>query len=187
MKTVPMPVDDINVDTAARIDDLTSQLANWKAEHRDIALELVAAVESFHSEALRNLIVALNAEPKSRGVLRQAIGDPLVYAMLRRHQILKPSLDEQVINVLALVRPDLQQHNGDVELVSIEAPNKVTIRLTGACDGCGSADITLEKGVKKALLEHCDWIREIVVSNHLPASDVQILQIISPFEAEPRS
>ncbi|MGJ8685886.1 MAG: NifU family protein [Spongiibacteraceae bacterium] len=182
-----MQAKEVNADTATKIDDLTAQLANWKAEHRDIALELVAAVESFHTQALKNLTAALNAEPESRTVLRQAISDPLVYAMLRRHQILKPSLDEQVLNVLALVRPDLQQHSGDVELVSVDAPDTVTIRLTGACDGCGSADITLEKGVKKALLEHCSWIRDIIVANHAAASDVQTLQIISPFEAEQRS
>jgi Fe-S cluster biogenesis protein NfuA len=70
-----------------------------------------------------------------------------------------------------------------VELVAITPP-VVTIRLTGACDGCGSSQITLEQGVKKTLREHCLWIEDIQLEQkQKPADDVQTIQIISPFEA----
>lgn len=173
---------------ALKIDTLLADIEQWEAEPRSKALELKSAIEAFHSSALRNLIKSLSQQPSAKDALRSAIQDPLVYGMLRRHNLVKPSLQEQVLNALDIVRPELQQHGGDVELVAISSSSEVTIRLTGACDGCGSSQITLEQGVKKTLREHCGWIKDIHLEQKpKPTDDVQTIQIISPFETSSHS
>ncbi len=168
---------------ALTIDDIVAEISQWDAAYKAKAFALKSAVEEFHALALRNLIKTLANDSSAGQALRLALADPLVYAMLRRHSIIKPSLEEQALTALDIVRPELQQHGGDVELISIKPPGEITIQLTGACDGCGSSQITLEKGVKRTLREHCAWVSEIIVAgNSVSAADVQPIQIISPFE-----
>jgi Fe-S cluster biogenesis protein NfuA len=50
------------------------------------------------------------------------------------------------------IRPALQGHGGDIELVSVEGDD-VTVRLKGACAGCPGARMTLKNGVEKHLQE----------------------------------
>jgi Fe-S cluster biogenesis protein NfuA len=53
-------------------------------------------------------------------------------------------LDEQV-------RPDLRSDGGDIELVGIDPDRIVQVRLTGACQGCSSAMITMTMRVESTL------------------------------------
>jgi len=57
---------------------------------------------------------------------------------------------EQVQSVLDRVRPFLIADGGDIELVSVDG-NSATVRLTGVCSGCPSADMTLHAGIEMAL------------------------------------
>jgi Fe-S cluster biogenesis protein NfuA len=57
---------------------------------------------------------------------------------------------EQVQSVLDRVRPFLIADGGDIELVSVDG-NSATVRLTGVCAGCPSADLTLHAGIEMAL------------------------------------
>jgi Fe-S cluster biogenesis protein NfuA len=59
---------------------------------------------------------------------------------------------EKVEGVLGRVRPLLQADGGDVELVSMQE-NGATVRLTGNCVGCPSAQMTLHLGIEAALRE----------------------------------
>ena len=45
--------------------------------------------------------------------------------------------------MIDIIRPYLQSHGGEVELVGTEADNTVKVRLKGACSGCPSARLTL--------------------------------------------
>ena len=53
------------------------------------------------------------------------------------------SFQEKVADVIEMVRPALQGHGGDVELVGVGDNNTVKVRLQGACQGvsrCGHDD-----------------------------------------------
>ena len=53
------------------------------------------------------------------------------------------------------IRPLLQSHGGDVELVDVdETTGTVTIKLQGACTNCPSAELTLHAGVERLLRQH---------------------------------
>lgn len=57
------------------------------------------------------------------------------------------------------VRPDLRADGGDIELVGIDPDNIVQVRLTGACQGCGSSVITMSMRVEAALKSQIPEIR----------------------------
>lgn len=120
-----------------------------------------AAIEALNGDALRRLVRTLKADPAALPALKQAAGDPVVYAVLRRHGIVKPSLDERIEAALADVRPALASHDGDVELVAV-APPTVTVRFTGACDSCPASALTFRELVSKAVLAACPEITDIV-------------------------
>ncbi len=96
--------------------------------------------------------------------LREAAGDDIVYAVLRRLGVLKPSLSERLEHALNQVRPMLATHGGDVELVRIDSKSEVTVRLLGACDGCPASGLTLREGVEKAIQEECPEIKIVAVA-----------------------
>jgi Fe-S cluster biogenesis protein NfuA len=66
---------------------------------------------------------------------------------------------EEVLNTL---RPELQAHGGDVELVEVTQDNLVKVRLTGACAGCPMSTLTLAMGVEKILRREIPEIRGVV-------------------------
>jgi Fe-S cluster biogenesis protein NfuA len=72
-------------------------------------------------------------------------------------------MKEAVEAVLENVRIALKMHAGGIELVDIdEAEGVVKVRLTGTCDGCGLAEVTLKKGVEVALCEAIPGITSVV-------------------------
>ncbi len=60
-------------------------------------------------------------------------------------------LKEKVEKAIQDVRPSLQADGGDIELVNVAENGKVTVKLTGACNGCPMAQMTLKDGVEKYL------------------------------------
>ncbi|MEM0359695.1 MAG: NifU family protein [Hadesarchaea archaeon] len=66
---------------------------------------------------------------------------------------------EEVLNQL---RPELQAHGGDVELVEVTEDKVVKVRLTGACAGCPMSALTLAMGVERALRREIPEIKGVV-------------------------
>jgi Fe-S cluster biogenesis protein NfuA len=63
----------------------------------------------------------------------------------------KTTLRERVETILGTIRPQLQAHGGDVELVDVQDDGVVCVRLAGACNGCPGAAMTLRVGVERIL------------------------------------
>ena len=59
------------------------------------------------------------------------------------------------------VRPALKMDGGDIEFVGLDG-NNVKVRLTGACDGCPSAAMTLQMGVMRVLQAEIPEIESVV-------------------------
>ena len=118
------------------------------------------AIEKLHGEALRRLVRALGGA-ESPELLRAAADDEVVYAVLRRHDIITPPIAERVEKALGKVRPLLATHGGDLEIVAIEPP-RLVVRLLGACLGCPAQHLTLRSTIAGALKRDCPEIRELV-------------------------
>jgi len=70
--------------------------------------------------------------------------------------------EDKVKEVIEAVRPMLQGHGGDIELVGVEQDNTVKVRLQGACNGCPGAKMTLKMGVERLLKEKLPEVKEVV-------------------------
>ncbi|HBP88560.1 MAG: NifU family protein [Nitrospira sp.] len=166
------------------IERLESIVAQWDDTHRQTVLALRESIDQLHKEALSRIILLFKSDPATQAVLRQAASDELVYAVLRHLGLVKPSLNERVEAALDGVRPLLQSHGGNVELVRLQLPDTVEIRLLGACDGCPSSNLTLTEGVEKAIREQCPEIRTIHKIKglaHAPTGNGVPLHLVSPF------
>jgi Fe-S cluster biogenesis protein NfuA len=71
-------------------------------------------------------------------------------------------LKEKVQQAIQNVRPSLQADGGDIELVNVSEDGKVTVKLTGACNGCPMAQMTLKQGVESYLKKEIPEVKEVV-------------------------
>jgi Fe-S cluster biogenesis protein NfuA len=71
------------------------------------------------------------------------------------------AIAERVEEVLGKVRPALQAHGGDVELVEITEDNIVRVRLQGACRGCPMSQMTMTMGVEAALKDEIPEVNSV--------------------------
>jgi len=75
------------------------------------------------------------------------------------------TFEEKVKNVIEAIRPSLQSHGGDIELVGTDEENNVKVRLQGACSGCPGAQMTLKHGVEQLLREKVPELKEVIAVN----------------------
>ncbi|MCC7529315.1 MAG: NifU family protein [Candidatus Melainabacteria bacterium] len=169
----------------ARIQALEIEVSSFSESERNTVNALRLSIDALNKEAFARLIRALKSNPAALSAMKDAIKDDLVYSVLRHHELIKPALAERIEKALASVRPFLESHGGDVELIAVEPPSSVTIRLKGACSNCPASDLTLREGVEKAIREVCPEIVEIKRASSLPggqcASSGQAIAFISPF------
>ncbi len=58
--------------------------------------------------------------------------------------------EKKIKEVIAEIRPYIQNDGGDIEFVKYEN-NIVYVKLSGACQGCQMAHVTLKEGVESAI------------------------------------
>lgn len=162
------------------VERLEQLIADWDDAQRAVALAYRRAIDALHKGALRKLIAEVKSAPGALDALRVAAADPLVYAVLRHHGLIQPSLQERVEQALASIRPMLAGHGGDVELVAIVLPDAVEVRFLGNCDKCPSSTLTFVAGVKQAIEEHCPEIKHIRQAKGAGAIRAT-LDFVSPF------
>lgn len=154
----------------------------WPEAQRHASTARVQAVDALNAEAFRRLIASLKETPGFSAALRAAASDELVYTVLRRHGVLKPSLFERVQNALDGVRPMLASHGGNVELVRVDPP-AAEVRFLGACDGCPASMLTFVAGVREAITHNVPEIEEVRQLKGLGAASGGETHVVSPFAA----
>lgn len=165
------------------VERLESIFATWEETPKNAVAAYRTAIEALHGEALTRLVRALKEDPAALAIIKRAIGDEIVYAVLRRHGILKASLAERVEIALAGIRPMLASHGGDVELVKV-APPTIEVRFVGACDGCPASQLTFHAGVKKAVEDACPEITEVLQVKGSGAVNENAVHFVSPFASQ---
>ena len=60
------------------------------------------------------------------------------------------------------VNPALAAHGGFASLVEVVDDSKAVVTMGGGCQGCAVSAVTLQDGIKKAILEHIPEITEVV-------------------------
>ncbi|MBS2007560.1 MAG: NifU family protein [Cyanobacteria bacterium SZAS TMP-1] len=164
------------------IESLESIVSNWDEQQRMTVTALRKAIDDLNKEALARVIRGLKKNPEALSSLKELTADEVVYSVLRHHELIKPSLQERIEQALDSVRPMLQGHGGNVELVAVEPPSKAVVRLIGACSGCPASELTLSEGVEKAIKEYCPEITVIEKAKGICATAADMpINFISPF------
>jgi Fe-S cluster biogenesis protein NfuA/nitrite reductase/ring-hydroxylating ferredoxin subunit len=118
---------------------------------RDAAQDLVAAILEMHGAGLATIGGVLDeAGPAGEAAKAKLVADPVVASLLLIHDLYPVPLEQRVGEALEEVRPYMESHDGNVELLGVE-DGVVRLRLAGSCDGCPASASTLELAIKEAL------------------------------------
>jgi Fe-S cluster biogenesis protein NfuA len=118
----------------------------------DQAEELLRLVTELYGAGLARVVELLQVEAPE--LLTVLVDDELLGSLLVVHGLHPQDLATRVAAALDAVRPFLQGHGGDVELLELdEDVGAVHLRLLGSCDGCPSSAVTLRTEVERAIAE----------------------------------
>jgi Thioredoxin-like proteins and domains len=141
-------------------------------ETRAFVLDLLQAVMGLHADCLERLLVVV--EEQHPALLDSFGKDPAINVLLALYGLHPEPLEARVRGALDKVRPYLQSHSGDVELLEV-AESTVKVRLVTRGSGCGVA--TLKQAVERSIYENAPEVAEVIAeqASVLPAS--QLVQL----------
>jgi Fe/S biogenesis protein NfuA len=86
---------------------------------------------------------------------------------------LEGELADQVAQLLEQsINPGIAMHGGAARLVSVDDKNYVYVELTGGCQGCGLAAVTLKQGIERMIVETLPAVAGVIdVTDHSQGSD----------------
>jgi len=70
-------------------------------------------------------------------------------------------MEDRVRDALSKVRPNLQADGGDVELVEVTEDGVVKVKLKGACHGCPMSQMTLKRGIERAIKDAVPEVKSV--------------------------
>ena len=100
----------------------------------------------------------------SQNIVEELAGDELVSSLLLLHGLHPADLSSRIEEALERVRPFLQSHGGNVELVRL-VEGVVHLRLQGSCHGCPSSAATLKSRIEQAIFEAAPDVAGIQVED----------------------
>jgi len=130
----------------ARVQELTGRLEDLDDPAcRALAEELTAAVVQMYGAGLERIVELADSATRD-----EMAKDDLVAGLLMIHDLYPVPIEERVMQALDTVRPYMESHGGNVELLGIE-DGVAKLRLEGSCKSCRASSSTLELAVRQAL------------------------------------
>lgn len=74
-------------------------------------------------------------------------------------------LERRIIKSMDKIRPYIQRDGGDMQFVKIDENGIVTVKLLGACIGCGLVNYTLKGGVEALLMDEIPEVRGVIAED----------------------
>jgi len=72
-------------------------------------------------------------------------------------------VQEQVEQVIEIIRPAIQADGGDINLLDVdENSGVVTVELTGACVSCPASTITMKAGIERIMKDRVPGVTAVV-------------------------
>ena len=106
-------------------------------EVREMAFDMLEAGDRVNREALWRLIAVFHAHGQG-DLLDHAAQDPIIHTLLLLYDLVPSKERAEVEAALDLVRPYMQSHGGEIEVLHVE-DGVVHMRLSGACHGCAGS------------------------------------------------
>ncbi len=130
--------------------------------------ELLGSVVQMYGAGLERILGAMH--DAGEGGQRIAAGlaeDPLLATLLLIHDLHPVPLGDRVQSALDSVRPYMESHGGNVELLSLQ-DGVARIHLRGSCSDCSASSVTLELAIKQALEEAAPDLAGLQVEGMAP-------------------
>lgn len=99
---------------------------------------------------------------------------PAVGVQLPDGASMEGDLANQIQQLLeAHINPQVAQHGGRADLAGVEEDEgKVYLQLSGGCQGCGMAQVTLKQGIEQSLRQAIPQVTEVIdVTDHASGSN----------------
>jgi Fe-S cluster biogenesis protein NfuA/nitrite reductase/ring-hydroxylating ferredoxin subunit len=134
----------------ARVEALLEQVdALSDPEARETATELVGALLELYGEGL-DRVISLATMNNGDGLQQAFANDELISHLLLLHGLHPVPAQQRVEEALDEVRPYLESHGGNVELLGV-SDGVARVRLEGSCSGCPSSTMTLKLAIEEAV------------------------------------
>jgi Fe-S cluster biogenesis protein NfuA/nitrite reductase/ring-hydroxylating ferredoxin subunit len=135
----------------ARMETLLGEIETLPDQNaRSKAAEVVGVLLDLYGEGLARMMEVV-AEGEERERTFDAFAeDELVSHLLLLHGLHPLDLKTRVIMALEEVRPYLQSHGGNVELLGVKE-GVARLRMQGSCSGCPSSTVTLRLAIEEAI------------------------------------
>jgi Fe-S cluster biogenesis protein NfuA/nitrite reductase/ring-hydroxylating ferredoxin subunit len=136
---------------AARMETLLGEIESLRDPNaRAKAAEVVQVLLELYGEGLARVMEVVAQGEDSERAFEVLAGDELVSHLLLLHGLHPLDVETRVVRALEEVRPYLQSHGGNVELLGIEG-GVARVRMQGSCDGCPSSAVTLKLAIEEAV------------------------------------
>src|SRR5215207_2210321 len=137
----------------ARMETLLGEIEALKDPYaRSKAAEVVQVLLELYGEGLARMMETIAEGEERERTFEAFAGDELVSHLLLLHGLHPLDVETRVVRALEEVRPYLQSHGGNVELLGIDG-DVARVRLQGSCDGCPSSTVTLKLAIEEAVLK----------------------------------
>lgn len=141
---------------------------------RQTAENLVSGIIELYGAGLERIFAALDeGGEEGHRIVSRLSEDGVVSSLMLIHGLFPVPLDERVSQALEGVRPYMESHGGNVELLGIDA-GIARIRLEGSCEGCPASASTLELAIKQALDEVAPDLEGLVVEGMVEDARTQM-------------
>jgi Fe-S cluster biogenesis protein NfuA/nitrite reductase/ring-hydroxylating ferredoxin subunit len=137
-----------------RIDELVRKIETMAdPDARACSVELLQSLMELHAAGLDRMMEIAAQTGEAGQVIIDGFGrDELVRGLLLLYGLHPDALETRVMQALDKVRPYLNSHGGNVEVLGIE-DNVVRLRLQGSCKSCPSSAMTLKLAIEEAIYE----------------------------------
>lgn len=72
-------------------------------------------------------------------------------------------MQEQVEEVIEIIRPAIQADGGDIVLLEVdEGTGVVTVQLQGACVSCPASTVTMKAGIERIMKDRVPGVTSVV-------------------------
>lgn len=142
---------------------------------RELASALAQALVELYGEGLARILAAVR--DGDGGALPDGlVEDELVAHLLILHDLHPVPVEGRVHQALDAVRPYLESHGGDVELLDVDE-GVVRLRLEGSCSGCPSSAMTLKNAIEAEIHKAAPEIEDIEAEGTTTEVKPALLQI----------
>jgi Fe-S cluster biogenesis protein NfuA len=138
---------------------------------RAVVHECLQSLLAFYGNGLGRMLNLIQSSGEEGAlVLDRLLNDQVVRGLLLIHDLHPLDLPSRLRQAIDKVRPYMESHGGNIELLSLEN-NFAKLRFLGACKTCPASLVTAELSLRRAIEESCPDLSGFEVLGAQPPRD----------------